>query len=93
MRPLTILAIAQIPLYAFGAMIAISATANAATPNSDGITVEQSTPAPAAPAAPPTQSVEVGDGDTVTAIAGSTFMVQMDPKTGDYHTIVAGPQQ
>lgn len=90
MRPLAILITAQAALFVLGAAIVPS---YAASPPDDGVTIVQSAPAaPAAPAAPTTMTVMVGDGDTITAVAGSMIVVQMDPKTGDYHSSVAAAQ-
>jgi hypothetical protein len=93
MRPLMILIVAEAALLAFGAAALVPAYA--ATPADDGVTVLTAPATPAAPAQPqqPTlMSVTVGDGDTTTALAGSTIVIQEDPKTGDYHTSVAPGQ-
>ena len=93
MSPLKILIIAEAALLAVGA--ATFVPAYAATPADDGVTVMTTPSAPAAPAQPQQpalMTVTVGDGDTTTALAGSTIVIQEDPKTGDYHTSVAPGQ-
>ena len=94
MSPLKILIIAEAALLAFG--VATLVPAYAATPADDGVTVLTAPAAPAAPAQPataPMEQIRLSDGDSITAPAGTAITTAMDPKTGDFTTVIMGAGQ
>jgi hypothetical protein len=98
-RPITILTLANVPLYALGLALALHARADAATPACDPAT----SPTPcvvASPNLPPTisagpaiETAQLDNGDTITAAAGDMIVIQRDPIHGSYTIGVARGRQ
>jgi hypothetical protein len=90
MRPIVILAVAEAGLLLLGAS---TVPLYAASPQPDGVTVVPDSALPtAAPAVPKTATVQLDNGDTVTAAAGAMIVIQRDPSDGTYSIGVAAPK-
>jgi hypothetical protein len=98
-RPITVLAVSQVPLYTLGFIMALYATADAATPACDPAT--SSTPCVVASANLPsaasgnltTETAHLDNGDTITAAAGDVIVILRDPTSGSYSVGVARGQK
>ena len=86
-------------LYAAGIVLAMHGVALAAADGCDPATsptpcVVARANLPAAPAAiPATESIQLDDGDVITAATGSAIVILRDPSTGTYRVGVAPQQQ